>query len=165
MQLYPAVRLKKMVIKIAMVCLGRAFQSASRFDPVIIGEIRDWDDAFTVEMKVLPKGPCMCLVKNGPSIAYAGSGKKRADLVIAFKNSGCAFPVMAGFINAELGFTQNRMVVSGDIPRAMSLIRCINRLQTLLLPRFICRRVLKRARPLTFTEHLYRLQLYARIAF
>ncbi len=153
--------IKKAVIKIAMVCLGRAFESAAGFDPVIIGETRTWKNPVSIKMQVLPCGPCMTLTKNREKIRYSGKPKETCDLEISFKNAQSAFPVMAGLINAELGFAQHRMIVKGDIPLAMSLIRCINRLQRLLLPRVISKRVLKRTRPLTITDVLHRLRLYS----
>ena len=153
--------IKKTTIKIAMVCLGRAFESAARFDPVIIEETRTWKAPVSIRMRVLPCGPCMTLIKNRGKIRYSGKPQKSCDLEISFKNIQSAFPVMAGFINAEAGFAQHRMIVKGDIPLAMSLIRCINRLQRLMLPRVISKRVLKRVRPLTLTDVFQRLRLYS----
>lgn len=152
--------IKKSVISIAMTCLGRAFQAASGFDPHIIREIRQMPEGLVIRMQVLPNGPAMTIVKRQDRIIHVPKFRDQADLLISFKNIQCAFPVMAGMINAEEGFAQARMIVKGDIPMAMRLIRCINRLQVLLLPRLITSRVLKRAPRLTAKEHVNRLRLY-----
>ncbi|MCF6248263.1 MAG: SCP2 sterol-binding domain-containing protein [Desulfobacula sp.] len=152
-------RIKKIVIKIVVICRGRALQSAAKSDPQVMGELRRWDKSLIILMQVLPKGPGMILSKQGRELRYLGSTQKQADLVINFKNIECAFPVMAGFMSAETGFAQNRMTVKGDIPLAMSLIRCINRILTFLFPGFISRRILKRVAPFTLKEQIIRLKI------
>ena len=152
--------LKKLVVQVVMFVLGRAFQSASRLDSGIQNEIFTWEDGLVILMRVLPKGPSMCLLKKEDRIRYIGSGSKKADLTISFKNIECAFPVMAGLMGAEQGFAQNRMIVKGDIPLAMSLIRCINRLEAFLFPKIISSRILKRVHHMGLKEQLIRLRIY-----
>ena len=153
-------KIKNQIVKIVMFVLGRAFQAASRLDAVLQSEISPWKDGLVIKMQVLPMGPSMCLLKTNGRIKYIGSKSTIADLVINFKNIEAAFPVMAGLMGAELGFAQNRMIVNGDIPLAMSLIRCINRLDVFLFPRVITRRILKRVPPMGLKEHLIRLRIY-----
>ena len=153
-------KLKKLVVQVVMFVLGRAFQSASRLDSWIQNEIFTWEDGLVILMQALPKGPSMCLLKKEDRIRYIGSGSKKADLTISFKNIECAFPVMAGLMGAEQGFAQNRMIVKGDIPLAMSLIRCINRLEAFLFPKIISSRILKRVPPMGLKEQLIRLRIY-----
>jgi hypothetical protein len=152
--------IKKIIVKIVMFVLGRSFQAASKMDSVIQNEIAGWDDQFVILMQVLPKGPIMCLKKHNDIIKYLGSQSPKADLVINFKNIESAFPVMAGLMGVEQGTSQNRMIVSGDIPIAMSFTRCINRLEAFLFPKIISRRLLKKVPSMGVKEQLIRIRLY-----
>ncbi len=153
--------IKKLVVQVVMFVLGRSFQSASKLDFVIQNEISGWEDGMVVLMQVLPKGPSMCLLKKEDRIRYLGSGaKEKPNLIISFKNIESAFPVMAGLMGAEQGFAQSRMIVKGDLPVAMSFIRCINRLEAFLFPKIISRRILKRVPKMGLKEQIIRLRIY-----
>ena len=153
-------KIKKIGVTLVMVVLGRAYQVASHLDSVVQDEIAPWKDGHTIRMQVLPKGPAMCVEKKNNQIKYRGQKGPEPDLVISFKNIEAAFPVMMGMMGAETGLAQSRMTVKGDIPLAMGLIRCINRLEAFLFPKFIAGRILKRVPAMGLKENLIRLRLY-----
>lgn len=152
--------IKKIITRLVMFILGRAFQAASVLDKTILEEISKWDEGLVIRLQVLPKGPSLCIRKKENRIRYLIFGTRQADLTINFKNIEAAFPVMAGLMGTEQGFAQNRMTVKGDIPLAMSLIRCINRLEALLFPAVISRRLLKRVPKMGFQDQIVRLKIY-----
>jgi hypothetical protein len=152
-------RLKAGVIRVVMFVLGRALQSASRLDPTVRREVADWEDGYSIIMRVLPRGPAMGLAKRGNRLKYLGGKLSQADLVISFKNTEAAFLVFAGLIGAETGFAQHRMSVKGDLPGAMSFIRCVNLLEAYLFPKFISRRILKEVPPMGFQRWSIRLAI------
>ncbi len=153
-------KIKKGIVWVVMFILGRSFQAASKMDPTIQRELLAWKEDIVVLIQVLPKGPGMCLQKKAGRIHFLIFKSKKPDLVINFKSIETAFPVMTGLMGVEMGFAQNRMTVLGDIPTALRLIRCINRLEAFLFPKILSRRILKKVPDLGFNDHLIRLRLY-----
>ena len=152
-------RLKKALAWLVMFILGRAFQSASRWDPTVRHEAARWPEGFKVLMKV-PKGPAMALVKEKGRIKYKGSRVDHPDLTITYKNIEGAFMIFTTQMGAEVGFAQHRMSVKGDLAKAMSFIRCVKMLQDYLFPPFLSKRVLKRVPRFGLKEHAVRLVIY-----
>jgi hypothetical protein len=153
-------KIKKIIVWVVMFVLGRSFQAASKMDPIIQREIAPWDDDVVVLIQVLPGGPKMCLKKQSGRIKFLILKSEKPDLVINFKSIEAAFPVMTGLLGVEQGFAQNRMTVLGDIPTALSLIRCINRLEAYLFPKILSQRILKKVPNLGIHGQLIRLRLY-----
>ena len=71
------------------------------------------------------------------------------------------------FLTLQLGtaeaYAQNRMSVRGNLQRAMSLIRCLHTLESLLFPSWISKKILKRVPKLSFSSQIQRLQIYSLI--
>jgi len=145
---------KELVSKIVFLVLGRAFQSAAKFDPLIRREVAEWREGFVLVMRVLPSGPVMVMKKSGGLIRHMG-GKlpDSADVTINFKNIECAFLVLTPQIGAAQAFAENRLSVAGDLMYAMAFTRCLNVLLTYLYPlSFITKRLLKKIPPMSFLK-------------
>lgn len=153
-------RLKKALAWLVMLILGRAFQSASRWDRTVRHEVARWPEGFKVLMKVPPSGPAMALVKQKGRLKYKGSRLDDPDLCITYKNIEGAFMIFTTQMGAEEGFAQHRMSVKGDLARAMSFIRCVKMLQAYLFPPLLSKRVLKRVPRFGLREHAVRLVIY-----
>ena len=152
-------RVKKFIVRVVMLVLGRALQSASRWDALIRHEVARWKDGHSFILEVLPSGPKMGMQKQGGRLKFKGAQLADADLVVRFKNIECAFLVFSGLMGTEQGFAENRMTVKGDLPEALSLIRCMNRVVVYLYPKFISQRLVKRVPKLSFKQHALRLYL------
>jgi hypothetical protein len=139
---------KALVAKIVFMVLGRAFQSGARHDPDIKKEVSPWPDGFVIIMNVMPAGPWMSMKKINGRLKYRGKKHNDGDLVVNFKNLECAFLVLTPQMGAAQAFAERRMTVKGDIAYAMAFTRCLNILLTLLYPKFIYRRLLKRVPPM-----------------
>jgi hypothetical protein len=140
---------KALVAKIVFMVLGRAFQSGAKHDPDIKKEVSAWPEGFIIVMNVLPFGPRMAMKKINGRLKYRGSKYNDGDLVVNFKNLECAFLVLTPQMGSAQAFAERRMTVKGDIAYAMAFTRCLNTLLTLLYPRFICKRLLKRVPPMS----------------
>ena len=139
---------KALVAKIVFMVLGRAFQSGARHDPDMKKEVSALPEGFIVIMNVLPSGPRMAMKKINGRLKYRGTRYDDGDLVVNFKNLECAFLVLTPQIGSAQAFAERRMTVKGDIAHAMVFTRCLNTLLTLLYPKFICKRLLKRVPPM-----------------
>ena len=65
-------------------------------------------------------------------------------LAIRFKHIDYAFRVFAFIESTPTAFARARMVVDGDVAAGIRLVRCMYRLEALLMPRFIAARGVKR---------------------
>ena len=140
-------RFKVAIIKIAFFVLGRAFQSAAWVDRQIKREIEEWPEDFSLMIQVLPNGPRMALAKDerGHLRRQAGGlSEDKADLVVFFKNIECAFLLFSAQISTAQAYAEHRISVKGELPMAMALVRCINIVETYLLPGPVARRMVKR---------------------
>jgi aldehyde:ferredoxin oxidoreductase len=138
---------KQVVVSTFFFILGRAFQSLSRRDETLRREVASWPEETTVLFKVLPKGPRLAFkkVKDG-ILKYLGSkvGEQDATLVINFKNLEAAFLMMTAQLGTARAYAEHRMSVRGDLPIALSNIRCLNVVERYLFPTFIAKNVVKR---------------------
>jgi len=143
---------KALVARIVFMVLGRAFQSGAKHDPDMKKEVSALPEGFIVVMNILPFGPRMSMKKINGRLKYHGSKFDDGDLVINFKNLECAFLVLTPQIGAAQAFAERRMTVKGDLAYAMAFTRCLNTLLTLLYPKFISKRLLKRVPPMTMKK-------------
>lgn len=151
--------LQPFIIRVFFTLLGRALQSASRMDGVFRRELASWPEGFTVLFKVLPFGPRMALRVDGRKrLRHLGDtlAEREADLVIGFKNMDTASRMLTARLSTVDGFAQNRLSVVGDLAAAMQLTRLLDRIQSLLYPVWIARRVVKRVPPIPPAEKLWK---------
>jgi hypothetical protein len=137
--------LRKLIVKTVLAIIGRSFVSTSHFDPIIKSEIASWPKDFIFVMRINPDGPSMAVVKKDGKLRYKSSADhKSADLVVSFKNMESAFLLFTARISTAQGYCEHRLGVTGDIPMAMSAIRCLNVIETYLFPHIVARAVVKR---------------------
>lgn len=148
---------KALVAKIVFMVLGRAFQSGARHDPDVKREVAAFPEGFRLVMDVHPKGPRMCLEKTDGRLKYRGAKFDDGDLVVTYKNLECAFLVLTPQIGAAQAFSENRMMVKGDLAYAMIFTRCLTIMLAHLYPQFICKRLVKRVPPMPFKKQLIKI--------
>ncbi len=141
-------------VAIVMGFMSRGIVAASQEDDVIRSEVAGFPEDFTFEMKVLPGGPAMRLKKNaaGAFALWTGEAGRKPTLSIQFKHLRHAWNVLTFQEGTIEAFTNDRMVIDGDIAGAMRMVRVLNRFQALNLPAFVARRTLKRYPRLTTGE-------------
>ena len=154
-------RFKVLVIRIVFFVLGRALQSASRFDKVIQDEVKEWPDNLSILYKVQPKGPEMMIYKENGHLKIQSPSEKEASMIIYLKNVDYSFLLMTTQKGTVQAFLESAATVKGDIPIAMSLIRILDRVQCYLFPRIIAKRVIKRLPKMSLSSRYFgRLRLY-----
>lgn len=123
------------IVRLVFLSLGHAFQTAYRLDPEVKKEVDAWPDTVCVVMVVEPDGPCMTLMKRNGGLQYLGEKEiMNADVVIAIKNIEFIFRMMMGLMSMPRIVSENRQYVKGDLALASSIIRCMNRVQALMIP-------------------------------
>lgn len=139
-------RLKRHYIAVMMRIVGWGLRAMSRVDPVVRAEAAGFPDGMVIEMTTLPDGPGLVLQKSpGGHLRYLGGrAHDGADLSIRFKHPDFAFRLFAFIESTPTAFARDRMVVDGDVAAGIRLVRCLYRLEALLMPRFLAARGMKR---------------------
>ena len=138
-------RLKRAYVALMMRIVGRGLAIASRIDEEIAHELVHLPEAMTIAMRVYPNGPCCFLQETHNTLNYLGvrdSGE--ADMEIIFKHLQHAWLLYTFQENTPIAFARNRIVLDGEIAHAVVFNRCLARLLTLILPRRIAQRAVKR---------------------
>ncbi len=153
------------IIRTVFWILGRALQSASRIDAEFRKALAAWPEGFTILFKIQPFGPRMGLVVDRKKrLRFRGDtlSEHSADLVIGFKNMDTAYRMLTARMGTAEAFARNRISISGDLALAMRFTRLLGRIQVLLYPRWIVRRLLKGIPPVPPAEKYWkRIWLYS----
>jgi hypothetical protein len=139
-------RLKRVYVAAMMRIVGWGLRAMSRVDPVVRAETSGFPDGLIIAMTTMPDGPTMALQKTPEGrLRYLGGRlPERTDLAIRFKHPEYAFRVFGFIESTPQAFARARMVVDGDLSAGIRLVRCMYRLEALLMPRFIAARGMKR---------------------
>ena len=151
---------KRFVVAAGFYALGRGAESASRFNKGLQEEAKVWDEGYTIMLKVAPNGRELWLRKYGDRLKWIKHQDTDADLIVIFKNLDTAFRIITTLSNVHTAFTQNRIMVYGDVAQSMVLIRILNIVQAYLFPPFLSKNVLKRVPKFSFGQHLGRVRVY-----
>ena len=125
--------------------VGRGLAVASRVDREISNELHHLPVEMRIAMRVYPNGPCCLLQRTHDDLIYLGvRDDGEADMEIVFKHLQHAWMLYTFQENTPTAFARNRIVLDGEISHAVVFNRCLNRLLTLILPRPVARKAVKR---------------------
>ncbi len=153
--------IKRMRVKIALMIIGRAFQSVSRHDPDINTEIDILKEGFTVMVKLLPKGSVLCLEKRGDRLVPRSSRSVPADLEFGFLTIESAYSVLTAKMGIHQAMVEKRIQIKGDLGQAMVVMRSWNVLMFYLYPFNTAKRLVKRVPQAKTNRVGLRLWLYS----
>jgi hypothetical protein len=158
-------RLQRVYVGRMMWVVGRLLQAAAAVDPVIAGEIAGLGDGFSFAMRVRGSDLGFAMRKTGGtlrrvSIADAGD----VQLSFDFKHVTHSFLVLGFVEGTARSFANDRMSVDGELAAAMKIVRCLNRMEAIVLPGFVARRAVKEYPDIGLTEKLgTALRIYGRL--
>jgi len=147
--------LLRLYVTVMLWVVGRALVATSRVDDTVRAELAFLPAGYQIQMMVLPAGPGFVVECVGDgTLKRAIVVKARPDLRIGFKHIAHAFLVFGFQESTARAFANDRMVVDGDVSHAIVLVRCLNTMEALILPRPIARRAVKRYPALPLMEKL-----------
>ena len=119
-------------------------------------EIATLPDAFTYSMSILPSGPEFTVQKQADGTFYCFRKNDTAptDLTISFKHVKHAFLIFSFQESTARSFANDRMLLDGEINLGMVVVRCLDRMEVLVLPKFIATRAVKRYPSISLSEKL-----------
>ena len=137
--------LQRAYVAFMMGIVGRGLAIASRVDDEIAHELRHLPADLTIAMRVYPNGPCCLLQHTGSDLIYLGACNPHpADVNIIFKHLQHAWLLYTFRENTPTAFARNRIVLDGEVSHATVFNRCLSRFMTLILPRLLAERAVKR---------------------
>ncbi|MCD6061495.1 MAG: hypothetical protein K0S16_1806, partial [Moraxellaceae bacterium] len=89
----------------------------------------------------------------------------KPDLCARFKHLSHAFLVLSFQEGTARAFANDRIYVDGDVSHAIRLVRCLTRMEVLILPKLVAERAVKRYPDISVAEKLgLATRIYGRVA-
>jgi hypothetical protein len=137
-------RLQLLYVRIMLWLVGRLLQAASGVDPVIRAEVAALPRDFSFAMRLHSGAAALVMRRDGDRLravpAEPGAGY---SLTFEFKHVTHAFLVLGFVEGTARAFANDRMTMGGDVALAMKIVRCLNRMESLVLPKFVAARAVK----------------------
>ncbi len=151
----PAIDAKSAYVSLMMGVIGRGLVAASQTDPEIRRELSAFPAGYRIRMQVFPNGVQFCAeIQADGTLKLIESDGRRATLGIFFKHIEHAFLVCSFQEGTAQAFANDRIFVDGELAHAVRLLRCLNRMEVLVLPKQIAERAVKRYPFIAITEKL-----------
>lgn len=131
-------------VKLMMDVIGRGLVMASQVDSEIQHEIAQFPVGFCLSMNVFPKGPAFVIEVNPQKqLSFVKQLDKKPDLTVTFKHMHHAFLVFSFQESTARSFANDRMIADGDVSHAIRLVRCLNKMEALILPKLVAELAVK----------------------
>src|SRR5690606_25084787 len=116
--------------------IGRGLVMASQVDAEIQQEITQFPANFILSMNVFWNVPAIfSRVTEYHQLEMVKDSKIKFDLNIIFKHLHHAFLVLSLQESTSQAFANDRMIADGDISNANRIVRCLNKMEALILPK------------------------------
>jgi hypothetical protein len=150
-----AYRAQRFYVGVMMWLVGRLLQASSAVDPVVRGEVSQLPAGFTFAMRVRPGRPGFAMGEKDGQLRLQSLDKTEPlHLSFDFKHCTHAFLVLGFIEGTATSFARDRMSVDGNLGAGMKIVRCLNRMEAIVLPKFIARRAIKAYPEIGFGEKL-----------
>lgn len=136
--------MERQYVALMMDVVGRGLVTASYTDEVVRHEIRGFPVGYVVSMNVFPRGPQFAAqVQSDHGLKLVNDYSQKPDLTITFKHMHHAFLVLSFQESTARAFANDRMIADGEVSAAIRLVRCLNRMESLILPKIIAQLAVK----------------------
>jgi hypothetical protein len=142
-------------VSLMMWTIGGLLQAASAQDAVLAEEVAGFPEGMVIAMSIFGDRLRLRLrVTGGVFQRLPERDPASADLEIVFKHLAHAFLVLSFQEATARAIANDRMITRGDTALAMRFVRCLNRLEAVVLPRLVAERALKRYPALPLAQKL-----------
>lgn len=136
---------ERQYVGLMMGVVGRALVAASHADDVIRKEVAAFPEGYVLGMTVVPNGPAFhARVKGDGTLELLKDFTGKPDLCACFKHIAHAFLVLSFQEGTARAFANDRLYVDGEVSQAIRLVRCLSRMEVLILPKLVAERAVKR---------------------
>lgn len=134
---------KKAYVKLMLDVIARSLVAASQNDLNIQDELKGFASGTTLEMLVLPNVARFKLQVNNNHQLTRVKSTTKADLSIKIKHLNLAFLLFTFQESTAVAYAHDRMIADGDLSDAIRFVRCLNRLEALILPKMVAKLAIK----------------------
>jgi len=113
--------------------LGRLIVAGSAADPVVQRELDSFPEGYVIGFSVFGDTLSMRVARRGKQFVPAPTGRK-PDLEIVFKHVSHAFALLSFQESSAVSYANDRMMSLGDVGLSMVFMRCLDRVQAVMLP-------------------------------
>lgn len=136
------VNLKETISKIVLFFLYRGINIVKKVDEEVLKEIASWNENIIIKIATYEDGPSLIIKKQQDKIIRIKEANK-CDIEIVFKSLDVAFLVLTAREGISKAYAEHRFILKGDITKSMSLVRCIDIVETYLFPKVIAKKLVK----------------------
>ncbi|MDO4223092.1 MAG: hypothetical protein Q4D05_03565 [Acinetobacter sp.] len=134
-------KLSYFYVKALLDIVGRSLVSASQVDAKIQKEIAKFPVGYCFSMNVFSSDLAFYAQVTEQQqlrlLSAREAQQQGVDLEIQFKHLNHAFLVLSFQESTAKAFANDRMIVNGDLAYAVKLVRCLNQLESIILPKVL----------------------------
>lgn len=131
-------------VRLMMDTIARGLVSSSHIDLEIRQELKGFPKGFIFAMQVYPNQAQFYLqIDEHYQLKRINNPNQKPDLMILFKHIQHAFSVFTFQESTARAFANDRMIADGDLSYAIRFVRCLNRMEALILPKMIAQLAIK----------------------
>lgn len=136
--------LEQAYVKLMLDVIGRGLAMASQVDDEIRQDVAKFPVGFTVSMAVFNSDAAFIAQVNPQHhLELIDHVPTKPDLTITFKHLHHAFLVFSFQESTAQAFANDRMIADGDLGHAIRLVRCLNKMEALILPKLVAEMAIK----------------------
>lgn len=125
-------------VKTMLQIVGRGLVTANEVDIEIKNEFATLPVGFTFTMNVFSQGPSFTIqIQENHHLVLLSKPQQKSDLTITFKHLSFAYMVLSFQESTAQAFANDRMIADGDLSYAVRLVRCLNKMEAIILPKAV----------------------------
>lgn len=131
-------------VKLMLDVIGRSLSMASKVDQEIKQEVSKFPIGLTISMDVFNNDASfVARVNEQHHLELLTNSIRKPDLTITFKHIHHAFLVLSFQESTAQAFANDRMIADGDLGHAIRLVRCLNKMEAVILPKAVAELAVK----------------------
>ncbi|MET0344328.1 MAG: hypothetical protein ABW252_25170 [Polyangiales bacterium] len=123
--------------------LGRLLIAGAGADPEIRRELSAFPEGTRIGFSIVGDATVLRLVWRGDLLHVAPARADKPDVEIVFKHVAHAFALLSFQESTPIAYARDRMSTHGDVGLTVRFVRCLTRVQAVMLPGAIASRALK----------------------
>ncbi len=136
--------LEQAYVKLMLDVIGRGLAMASQIDDEIKQDVAKFPVGFSLSMDVFNSDAAfVARVNDQFQLELVDHLETKPDLTITFKHMHHAFLVFSFQESTAQAFANDRMIADGDLGHAIRLVRCLNKMEALILPKLVAELAVK----------------------
>lgn len=154
-------------VALMMDVVGRGLVMASKVDKEVQREVAGFPVGYVFSMSVFGHSArFVAQVQDSHELKLLNDYQTKPDLQIMFKHLNHAFLVFSFQESTAQAFANDRMIADGEVSNAIRLVRCLNKMEALILPKFVASLAVKEyPKDLSLKEKLASAaQIYLKVA-